>query len=199
MTSTRAVTAVVAVAGALLLTACGSQDPDPAVAAHETAVSSTRPSATTASAVPIDRSTPAPVPPSDTSTPDPQPTTTVAPPPVTSETSVASAPPPPPPRPPASPSGALDARSPEQVVADSGERGRHYLAALRAGGIPPTGMDAAEVLYAQGTCEALARGDSRASVLAEFDSVGQAYARFVPMSADRIAEIYVSTAERTYC
>jgi len=197
MTSTRAVTAVVAVAGALLLTACGSQDPDPAVAAHETAVISTRPSATTASAVPIDRSTPAPVPPSDTSTPDPQPTTTVAPPPVTSETSVASAPPPP--RRPASPSGALDARSPEQVVADSGERGRHYLAALRAGGIPPTGMDAAEVLYAQGTCEALARGDSRASVLAEFDSVGQAYARFVPMPADRIAEIYVSTAERTYC
>ncbi len=84
-------------------------------------------------------------------------------------------------------------------MADSGDRGQRYLGALRAAGIPPTGMDAAEVLYAQGTCEALARGDSRASVLAEFDSVGEAYARFLPMSATRIAEVYVSTAEATYC
>ncbi len=107
--------------------------------------------------------------------------------------------PPPVPLRPASTAGPRDARSPEQIVADSGERGQRYLAALRVAGIPPTGMDAAEVLYAQGTCEALARGDSRASVLAEFDSVGEAYARFLPMSATRIAEIYVSTAEATYC
>ncbi|MCL2535525.1 MAG: DUF732 domain-containing protein [Nocardiaceae bacterium] len=107
--------------------------------------------------------------------------------------------PPPAPLAPAATGGVPDARSPEQVVADSGERGQRYLVALRAAGIPPTGMDAAEVLYAQGTCEALARGDSRASVLAEFDSVGKAYAKVLPMSADRIAEIYVSTAEKTYC
>ncbi len=99
----------------------------------------------------------------------------------------------------AAPAAGIDARSPEQVVADSGERGRRYLAALRVAGLPPTGMDSAEVLYAQGTCDALARGDSRASVLAEFDSVGRAYAQFLPITADRVAEIYVSTAEQTYC
>ncbi len=103
-----------------------------------------------------------------------------------------------PPAPRATP-GEIDSRSPEQIVAESGERGQRYLAGLRAAGIPPTGMDAAEVLYAQGTCDALARGDSRASVLAEFDSVGKTYAQFLPMPASRIAEIYVSTAETTYC
>ncbi|BCN41769.1 hypothetical protein RE9414_00490 [Prescottella equi] len=107
--------------------------------------------------------------------------------------------PPPAPRPAAPAAGGIDARSPEQVVAESGERGQRYLAALRGAGIPSTGMDGVEVLYAQGTCEALARGDSRSSVLAEFDSVGKAYAQFLPMPADRIAEIYVSTAEKTYC
>ena len=107
--------------------------------------------------------------------------------------------PPPAPRPAAPAAGGIDARSPEQVVAESGERWQRYLAALRGAGIPPTGMDGVEVLYAQGTCEALARGDSRSSVLAEFDSVGKAYAQFLPMPADRIAEIYVSTAEKTYC
>ncbi|NKU54006.1 hypothetical protein GS881_10180 [Rhodococcus hoagii] len=106
---------------------------------------------------------------------------------------------PPAPRPAAPAAGGIDARSPEQVVAESGERGQRYLTALRGAGIPPTGMDGVEVLYAQGTCEALARGDSRSSVLAEFDSVGKAYAQFLPMPADRIAEIYVSTAEKTYC
>ncbi|GAB2646116.1 hypothetical protein GCM10027068_27150 [Prescottella soli] len=107
--------------------------------------------------------------------------------------------PPPAPRPATPAAGEIDTRSPEQVVAGAGERGQRYLSALRAAGIPPTGMDAAEVLYAQGTCEALARGDSRADVLVEFDSVGKAYAQLLPLSPTQIAEIYVSTAERTYC
>ncbi|MFE3293801.1 DUF732 domain-containing protein [Rhodococcus sp. NPDC059234] len=93
----------------------------------------------------------------------------------------------------------LDARSPDQVVADAGERGRSYLSGLRAAGLPPTGMDAAEILYAQGTCDALGKGTPRPEVLREFAGVGEAYAKFTPIPADRVAEIYVSTAERSYC
>ncbi|EME17637.1 DUF732 domain-containing protein [Rhodococcus triatomae] len=93
----------------------------------------------------------------------------------------------------------VDARSPEEIVAGSGERGRRYLDALRGAGLPPAGMDAAEILYADGTCRALASGASRAEVLAEFDGVARAYAQFTPLSPDRVAEIYVATAERTYC
>lgn len=93
----------------------------------------------------------------------------------------------------------IDARSPEQVVAAAGGRGQRYLIALRAAGLPPTGMDAAEILYADGACNALAQGQPRPSVVAEFDDVGKAYATILPMSAAQVAEIYVSTAERTYC
>ncbi|PTR25658.1 uncharacterized protein DUF732 [Rhodococcus sp. OK519] len=193
MTSTRAVTVVIAAAGALLLSACGGQDSESEHTGHDAAATSVQASTTTSATSPSTPiSSPIPAPAAESSTP-PAPTTTVAPaPPVTTV-------PPPASRAPAPAAGAIDARSPDQIVADSGERGQRYLAALRGAGIPPTGMDAAEVLYAQGTCDALARGDSRAGVLAEFDSVGQAYAQFLPMPADRVAEIYVSTAERTYC
>lgn len=93
----------------------------------------------------------------------------------------------------------IDARSPELVIATAGDRGQRHLAGLRAAGLPSTGMDAAEILYADGACNALAQGQSRASVLAEFDEVGAAYATVLLMSAAQIAEIYVATAERTYC
>ncbi|MBM4490466.1 DUF732 domain-containing protein [Prescottella equi] len=192
MTSTRAVTAAVAAAGALLLTACSGQDSTPEHTGHDASATSASPTTSTAAQA----SSPgqaAPAPATEPSTPPPAPTTTVAPPPPVTTVS------PPAPRPAAPAAGGIDARSPEQVVAESGERGQRYLTALRGAGIPPTGMDGVEVLYAQGTCEALARGDSRSSVLAEFDSVGKAYAQFLPMPADRIAEIYVSTAEKTYC
>jgi len=192
MTSTRAVTAAIVAAGALLLTACGGQDSTPEPTGHSASATSAGAGTPTAP----QGSTPspaAPAPVTESSLPPVTPTATVAaPPPVTTV-------PPPAPRPAAPAGGAIDARSPDQIVAESGERGQRYLAALRGAGLPPTGMDAVEVLYAQGTCEALARGDSRASVLAEFDSVGAAYAQFLPMPADRIAEIYVSTAEKTYC
>lgn len=191
MTSTRAVTAAVAAAGALLLTACSGQDSTPEHTGHDASATSASPTSTAAQASSPGQAAPAPA--TEPSTPLPAPTTTVAPPPPVTTV------PPPAPRPAAPAAGGIDARSPEQVVAESGERGQRYLAALRGAGIPPTGMDGVEVLYAQGTCEALARGDSRSSVLAEFDSVGKAYAQFLPMPADRIAEIYVSTAEKTYC
>lgn len=196
MTSTRAVIAVAAAAGALLLTACGGADAD----TERTATGTT----TSDMAASTGTSTAASAPASPTTTSDPTSTA-----PAAAESPASAAEPTPTAAPPAPVTAAppaprlarneIDSRSPDQIVADSGERGQRYLAALRAAGIPPTGMDAAEVLYAQGTCDALARGDSRASVLAEFDSVGKAYAQFLPMSANRIAEIYVSTAETTYC
>ncbi|MCA1008663.1 DUF732 domain-containing protein [Rhodococcus hoagii] len=193
MTSTRAVTVAVAAAGALFLTSCGGQDSTPEHTGHDASSTSASGATSAMAAPPTPIEAAVPTPAAESSTPLPAPTTTVAPPPPVTTV------PPPAPRPAAPAAGEIDARSPEQVVAESGERGQRYLAALRGAGIPPTGMDGVEVLYAQGTCEALARGDSRASVLAEFDSVGKAYAQFLPMPADRIAEIYVSTAERTYC
>lgn len=196
MTSTRAVIVVVAAVGALLLTACGGSDDADAGRASSGTTSTSVVAPTTSAAVStspapaVEPTTVAPVAvAAEPASPAPLPTTTVALPTPASPTIPA----------PRSAPGEIDSRSPEQIVADSGERGRRYLAALRAAGLPPTGMDAAEVLYAEGTCAALARGESRASVLAEFDSVGQAYARFLPIPADRTAEIYVSAAETTYC
>ncbi|MGM5063645.1 DUF732 domain-containing protein [Rhodococcus qingshengii] len=93
----------------------------------------------------------------------------------------------------------IDARSPEEIVANAGEKGQRYIAALRLAGIPPAGMDSAEILYADGTCKALADGMPRSDVLAEFNSVGEVYSQITPMSSQRIAEIYVDTAEQTYC
>lgn len=93
----------------------------------------------------------------------------------------------------------IDARSPDEIVAGAGERGQRYLAALRMAGIPPSGMDSAEILYADGTCNAIAQGMPRSEVLAEFKAVGDVYARITTMPSQRIAEIYVETAENTYC
>ena len=93
----------------------------------------------------------------------------------------------------------IDARSPDEIVAGAGERGQRYLAALRQAGIPQSGMDSAEILYADGTCKAIAEGMPRSAVLAEFKSVGDVYTQITPMSSQRIAEIYVETAEKTYC
>ncbi|OYD67436.1 DUF732 domain-containing protein [Rhodococcus sp. OK302] len=93
----------------------------------------------------------------------------------------------------------IDARSPAEIVAGAGERGQRYLAALRQAGIPQSGMDSAEILYADGTCKAIAEGMPRSAVLAEFKSVGDVYAQITPMPSERIAEIYVETAEKTYC
>ncbi|SDC75284.1 Protein of unknown function [Rhodococcus tukisamuensis] len=103
------------------------------------------------------------------------------------------------PEPVAAVSDPVDARSPEQVVAESGDKGQRYLRALRGAGIPPAGMDAQEILYAQGLCRARAEGTSRAELLREFDAVGQAYSKFTPLSPGQVAEAYVVTAEQHYC
>ncbi|MBT2268275.1 DUF732 domain-containing protein [Rhodococcus erythropolis] len=174
----------VAAAG-LLLSGCSSQS-DSDAAESTSAATSTTVSATSSSTAP-------------SSLPE-LPTSPLAAPAEAAPSIVESTPPPPVSLPAAPPVNApIDARSPEEIVANAGEKGQRYIAALRLAGIPPAGMDSAEILYADGTCKALADGMPRSDVLAEFNSVGEVYSQITPMSSQRIAEIYVDTAEQAYC
>ncbi|KIM17999.1 dihydrofolate reductase [Rhodococcus erythropolis] len=173
----------VAAAG-LLLSGCSSQS-DSNAAESTSAATSTSIAATSSSAAPESLSALATSPPA--ATPEAAPSVVEStPPPVTLPVA-----------PPAN--SPIDARSPDEIVANAGEKGQRYIAALRLAGIPPAGMDSAEILYADGTCKALADGMPRSEVLAEFNSVGEVYSQITPMSSQRIAEIYVDTAEQTYC
>lgn len=174
----------VAAAG-LLLSGCSSQS-DSDASESTSAATSTSVAATSSSTAP---STPSELPtsPLAATTPEAAPSVVESTPPAVS-------------LPVAPPANApIDARSPEEIVANAGEKGQRYIAALRLAGIPPAGMDSAEILYADGTCKALADGMPRSEVLAEFNSVGEVYSQITPMSSQRIAEIYVDTAEQTYC
>ncbi|MFD9678702.1 DUF732 domain-containing protein [Rhodococcus sp. NPDC059969] len=175
----------VAAAG-LLLSGCSSQS-DSDAAESTSAATSTTVAATSSSTAP--------------STLSELPTSPLAVTPEAAPSVVESTPPPvAPPAKVAPPANApIDARSPEEIVANAGEKGQRYIAALRLAGIPPAGMDSAEILYADGTCKALADGMPRSEVLAEFNSVGEVYSQITPMSSQRIAEIYVDTAQQTYC
>ncbi|MDV8005769.1 DUF732 domain-containing protein [Rhodococcus sp. IEGM 1318] len=179
----------VAAAG-LLLSGCSSQS-DRDAAESTSAATSTTVAATSSSAAPESLSALATSPPA--ATPEAAPSVVESTPPPVSL----------PVAPPANsvpqPNAPIDARSPEEIVANAGEKGQRYIAALRLAGIPPAGMDSAEILYADGTCKALADGMPRSEVLAEFDSVGEVYSQITPMSSQRIAEIYVDTAQQTYC
>ncbi|MEH0350966.1 DUF732 domain-containing protein [Rhodococcus qingshengii] len=174
----------VAAAG-LLLSGCSSQS-DSDASESTSAATSTSVAATSSSTAP---STPSELPtsPLAATTPEAAPSVVESTPPAVS-------------LPVAPPANApIDARSPEEIVANAGEKGQRYIAALRLAGIPPAGMDSAEILYADGTCKALADGMPRSEMLAEFNSVGEVYSQITPMSSQRIAEIYVDTAEQTYC
>ncbi|WP_438472741.1 DUF732 domain-containing protein [Rhodococcus erythropolis] len=177
----------VAAAG-LLLSGCSSQS-DSNAAESTSAATSTSIAATSSSAAPESLSA---LPTSPlAATPEAAPSVVEStPPPVTLPVAPQVAPP---------ANSPIDARSPEEIVANAGEKGQRYIAALRLAGIPPAGMDSAEILYADGTCKALADGMPRSEVLAEFNSVGEVYSQITPMSSQRIAEIYVDTAEQTYC
>ncbi|WP_041814425.1 MULTISPECIES: DUF732 domain-containing protein [Rhodococcus] len=177
----------VAAAG-LLLSGCSSQSESNA-AESTSAATSTSIAATSSSAAPESLSALATSPPA--ATPEAAPSVVEStPPPVTLPVAPQVAPP---------ANAPIDARSPDEIVANAGEKGQRYIAALRLAGIPPAGMDSAEILYADGTCKALADGMPRSEVLAEFNSVGEVYSQITPMSSQRIAEIYVDTAEQTYC
>ncbi|MHD0304797.1 DUF732 domain-containing protein [Rhodococcus erythropolis] len=173
----------VAAAG-LLLSGCSSQS-DSNAAESTSAATSTSIAAASSSAAPESLSALATSPPA--ATPEAAPSVVEStPPPVSLPVAPAA-------------NAPIDARSPDEIVANAGEKGQRYIAALRLAGIPPAGMDSAEILYADGTCKALADGMPRSEVLAEFNSVGEVYSQITPMSSQRIAEIYVDTAEQTYC
>ncbi|QXW00641.1 MULTISPECIES: DUF732 domain-containing protein [Rhodococcus] len=176
-------------AASLLLAACGNES-----ATETTSSASPTSNAVVAAASSAASSETAP---SETVPPTPaESTPALAPPPPASAEATAAQPLPPA----VTEAGApIDARSPDEIVAGAGERGQRYLAALRLAGIPPSGMDSAEILYADGTCNAIAQGMPRSEVLAEFKAVGDVYAQVTPMPSQRIAEIYVETAENTYC
>ena len=176
-------------AASLLLAACGNES-----ATETTSSASPTSNAVVAAASSAASSETAP---SETVPPTPaESTPALAPPPPASAEATAAQPLPPA----VTEAGApIDARSPDEIVAGAGERGQRYLAALRLAGIPPSGMDSAEILYADGTCNAIAQGMPRSEVLAEFKAVGDVYAQITPMPSQRIAEIYVETAENTYC
>ncbi|MBT2273211.1 DUF732 domain-containing protein [Rhodococcus qingshengii] len=174
----------VAAAG-LLLSGCSSQS-DSDAAESTSAATSTSIAATSSSTAPSTLSE-LPTSPLAATTPEAAPSVVESTPPAVS-------------LPVAPPANApIDVRSPEEIVANAGEKGQRYIAALRLAGIPPAGMDSAEILYADGTCKALADGMPRSEVLAEFNSVGEVYSQITPMSSQRVAEIYVDTAEQTYC
>ena len=91
-------------------------------------------------------------------------------------------------------------QDPGKAVADAGEKGQTYLKALHDRGIPgDSQLDNIYVLFAQATCQAKQRGDSRDSILAQFDKVGTTLAPGTGKSPREISELFVSTAERTVC
>lgn len=182
----RTMTVSVTLVGACALTACGSSGDGAAVASKTGASASASRSAELDATFPDD---PTPVP-AITDTTAPTPTSATAAP--DGESRIV---------PPQDVPGtaAVDARSPDEVIAAAGDKGQRYLGALRAAGIPATGMDAQEILYAEGVCKARADGMSRPDMVNEFAGIGQAYAAILPISAGQVGEIYVATAESSYC
>lgn len=85
-------------------------------------------------------------------------------------------------------------------MAQSGPKGQAYLAAIHKGGIPGnTAVDGLYILFAEATCKAKAQGDTRDSILTQFDALGQTLAPNTNLSARQISELFVSTAEKTFC
>ncbi|MGZ4559232.1 MAG: hypothetical protein ACXVGB_11255 [Mycobacteriaceae bacterium] len=90
--------------------------------------------------------------------------------------------------------------SPEKALADSGPKGQAYLKLIHDGGIPGNSqVDGLYILFAQATCQAKLKGDSRESILVQFDQIGQTLAANTHLTARQISELFVSSAERTFC
>ncbi len=89
---------------------------------------------------------------------------------------------------------------PSKAAAEAGPKGQTYLKALHDGGVPgDSQLDDIYILFAKATCQAKQRGDSRDSILAQFDKVGTTLAPGTGMAPRQVSELFVSTAERTFC
>lgn len=89
---------------------------------------------------------------------------------------------------------------PSKAAAEAGPKGQTYLKALHDGGVPgDSQLDDIYILFAKATCQAKQRGHSRDSILAQFDKVGTTLAPGTGMAPRQVSELFVSTAERTFC
>lgn len=92
------------------------------------------------------------------------------------------------------------ANDPAKALADSGKKGQDYLKALQAGGIPSNPkLDGIYILFAQATCQAEQKGNSRDSILQQFDQIGSQLAGGTGKSARQISELFVTAAEQNMC
>ncbi len=104
------------------------------------------------------------------------------------------------PQQPGAPLPQVGSPDPSKAAAEAGPKGQTYLKALHDGGVPgDSQLDGIYILFARATCQAKQRGDSRDSILAQFDKVGTTLAPGTGMAPRQVSELFVSTAERTFC
>jgi len=104
------------------------------------------------------------------------------------------------PQQPGAPLPQVGSPDPSKAAAEAGPKGQTYLKALHDGGVPgDSQLDDIYILFAKATCQAKQRGDSRDSILAQFDKVGTTLAPGTGMAPRQVSELFVSTAERTFC
>lgn len=141
-----------------------------------------------------------PAPGNPTGAPQPGATTTAPRPPVAQPNQPTQPNQPAAPQRPGAPLPQVGSPDPGKAVAEAGPKGQTYLKALHDGGVPgDSQLDGIYILFARATCQAKQRGDSRDSILAQFDKVGTTLAPGTGMAPRQVSELFVSTAERTFC
>lgn len=141
-----------------------------------------------------------PAPGNPTGAPQPGATTTAPRPPVAQPNQPTQPNQPAAPQQPGAPLPQVGSPDPSKAAAEAGPKGQTYLKALHDGGVPgDSQLDDIYILFAKATCQAKQRGDSRDSILAQFDKVGTTLAPGTGMAPRQVSELFVSTAERTFC
>lgn len=95
--------------------------------------------------------------------------------------------------------GAGDAGSAPQIAEVDPVKGQSFLDALHAGGIPAGPADVFIGQYAPVICASLADGASPDEVRSQLLGVGELYRTISPLSSEQVADVMLSSAQRTYC
>ncbi|WP_460868508.1 DUF732 domain-containing protein [Rhodococcus aerolatus] len=95
--------------------------------------------------------------------------------------------------------GATDPGSVPQIAEVDPAKGQSFLDALHAGGIPAGPADVFIGQYAPVICASLADGASPDEVRSQLLGVGELYRSISPLSAEQVADVMLSSAQRTYC
>jgi hypothetical protein len=74
-----------------------------------------------------------------------------------------------------------------------------FLDALHAKGIPAGPTDQINEQYAPVICAALASGQSTDAVRQQLLAAGQLYTSITPLSAEQVADAFLSAAQTSYC